>query len=132
MSSIRRLAKATTTWLIRAGLGNDLTTLSDRDLRDIGLVRHQIGINHQQVISVGNFLRQLSSTGTEGLVQHQAVRHDRRRLEVAQRGSGRRWLCFNVFRAFGSRRRHDTYRRAFQPCFYGRKQPGTECNIHAH
>ena len=45
MSSIRRLAKATTTWLIRAGLGNDLTTLSDRDLRDIGLVRQQIGRN---------------------------------------------------------------------------------------
>ena len=45
MSSIRRLARATTTWLIRAGLGNDLTTLSDRDLRDIGLVRQQIGRN---------------------------------------------------------------------------------------
>jgi len=43
MSSIRRLATATTTWLIRAGLGNDLTTLSDRDLRDVGLVREQIG-----------------------------------------------------------------------------------------
>ena len=43
--SIRRLAKATTTWLIRAGLGNDLATLSDRDLRDIGLVRQQIGRN---------------------------------------------------------------------------------------
>jgi hypothetical protein len=28
---------------IRAGLGNDLTTLSDRDLRDVGLVREQIG-----------------------------------------------------------------------------------------
>jgi uncharacterized protein YjiS (DUF1127 family) len=45
MSSIRRLARATTTWLIRAGLGNDLTTLSDRDLRDVGLVRQQIGKN---------------------------------------------------------------------------------------
>jgi uncharacterized protein YjiS (DUF1127 family) len=43
MSSIRRLATATTTWLIRARLGNDLTTLSDRDLRDVGLVRQQIG-----------------------------------------------------------------------------------------
>jgi uncharacterized protein YjiS (DUF1127 family) len=52
MSSIRRLA----TWLTRAGPVNDLTTLSDRDLRDLGLVRRQIGINHQQVISVGNFL----------------------------------------------------------------------------
>jgi uncharacterized protein YjiS (DUF1127 family) len=45
MSSITRLARGTTTWLNRAGLGNDLTTLSDRDLRDLGLVRHQIGIN---------------------------------------------------------------------------------------
>ena len=43
MRSIKRLARATTTWLIRAGLGNDLTTLSDRDLRDVGLVREQIG-----------------------------------------------------------------------------------------
>jgi uncharacterized protein YjiS (DUF1127 family) len=43
MSSIKRLAKAATTWLIGAGLGNDLTTLSDRDLRDLGLVRQQIG-----------------------------------------------------------------------------------------
>jgi len=43
MRSIKRLANATTTWLIRAGLGNDLTTLSDRDLRDVGLAREQIG-----------------------------------------------------------------------------------------
>jgi len=43
MSSIKRLARATTTWLTRAGLGNDLTILSDRDLRDVGLVREQIG-----------------------------------------------------------------------------------------
>jgi uncharacterized protein YjiS (DUF1127 family) len=44
MSSIRRLvARATKTWLIRAGVGTDLTTLSDRDLRDLGLVREQIG-----------------------------------------------------------------------------------------
>jgi uncharacterized protein YjiS (DUF1127 family) len=43
MSSFKRLARATTTWLIRARLGNDLTTLSDRDLRDVGLVREQIG-----------------------------------------------------------------------------------------
>ena len=56
MSSIKRLARATTTWLTRPGRVNDLTTLSDRDLRDLGLVRRQIGINHQQVISVGNFL----------------------------------------------------------------------------
>jgi hypothetical protein len=26
--------------------------------------------------------------------------------------------------------RHNTYRRAFQTCFYGRKQSGTECTIH--
>ena len=45
MSSIKRLARGTTTWLTRAGSGNDLTTLSDRDLRDLGLVRQQIGIN---------------------------------------------------------------------------------------
>jgi uncharacterized protein YjiS (DUF1127 family) len=56
MSSIKRLGRATTTWLTRAGSVNDLTTLSDRDLRDLGLVRRQIGINRQQVISVGNFL----------------------------------------------------------------------------
>src|SRR5689334_12294618 len=43
MSSIKRLARATTSWLIHAGLVNDLTTLSDRDLRDVGLVRQQIG-----------------------------------------------------------------------------------------
>jgi uncharacterized protein YjiS (DUF1127 family) len=43
MSSIKRLARATTTWLTRAD--NDLTTLSDRDLRDVGLVRQQIGKN---------------------------------------------------------------------------------------
>ena len=45
MSSIRRLARATATWLTRVGSVNDLTTLSDRDLRDLGLVRQQIGIN---------------------------------------------------------------------------------------
>jgi uncharacterized protein YjiS (DUF1127 family) len=45
MSSIKRLARDTTKWLNRAGLGNDLTTLNDRDLRDLGLVRQQIGIN---------------------------------------------------------------------------------------
>ena len=45
MSSIKRLARGTTTWLNRAGSGNDLTTLSDRDLRDLGLVRELIGIN---------------------------------------------------------------------------------------
>jgi uncharacterized protein YjiS (DUF1127 family) len=43
MGSIKRLARATTTWLTRPGRGNDLTTLSDRDLRDVGLVREQIG-----------------------------------------------------------------------------------------
>jgi len=45
MSNIKRRARGTTTWLNRAGSGNDLTTLSDRDLRDLGLVREQIGIN---------------------------------------------------------------------------------------
>ena len=45
MSNIRKRARGTTTWLNRAGSGNDLTTLSDRDLRDLGLVRKQIGIN---------------------------------------------------------------------------------------
>jgi uncharacterized protein YjiS (DUF1127 family) len=42
MSNIKRRA---TTWVSRAGSGNDLTTLSDRDLRDLGLVRQVIGIN---------------------------------------------------------------------------------------
>jgi uncharacterized protein YjiS (DUF1127 family) len=45
MSNIKRRARRTTTWLNHAGAGNDLTTLSDRDLRDLGLVRQQIGIN---------------------------------------------------------------------------------------
>ena len=45
MSNIERRARGTTIWLNRAGSGNDLTTLSDRDLRDLGLVRQQIGIN---------------------------------------------------------------------------------------
>src|SRR6516225_10451314 len=45
MRNIKRRARGTTTWLNRAGSGNDLTTLSDRDLRDLGLVRQQIGIN---------------------------------------------------------------------------------------
>jgi len=40
----------------RSGRINDLTTLSDRDLRDLGSVRREIGFNHQQVISVGAFL----------------------------------------------------------------------------
>ena len=43
MSSIKRLARATATWLTGGGLANDLTTLSDRDLRDLGLVREHIG-----------------------------------------------------------------------------------------
>ena len=43
VGSIKRLARAATTWLTRPGRGNDLTTLSDRDLRDVGLVREQIG-----------------------------------------------------------------------------------------
>jgi uncharacterized protein YjiS (DUF1127 family) len=55
MSSIRKLARATTTWLTGAASHNDLTTLSDRELRDLGLVRREIGFNHQQVISVGTF-----------------------------------------------------------------------------
>ena len=41
MSNIKRRA---ITWLNRAGAGNDLTTLSDPDLRDLGLVRQYIGI----------------------------------------------------------------------------------------
>ena len=45
MSNIKRRARGTPTWLNRAGSGNDLTTLSDRGLRDLGLVRQQIGIN---------------------------------------------------------------------------------------
>jgi len=45
MSNIKTRAGGITTWLNRAGSGNDLTTLSDRDLRDLGLVRQQIGIN---------------------------------------------------------------------------------------
>ena len=45
MSNIKRGGRGITTWLNRAGSGNDLTTLSDRDLRDLGLVRQQIGIN---------------------------------------------------------------------------------------
>ena len=45
MSNIARGARGTATWLNRAGSGNDLTTLSDRDLRDLGLVCRQIGIN---------------------------------------------------------------------------------------
>jgi uncharacterized protein YjiS (DUF1127 family) len=52
MSSIRRLARATATWLTHPRQVNDLTTLSDRDLRDLGLVRREIGFHHQQVISV--------------------------------------------------------------------------------
>jgi len=45
MSSIKRRAGGTRTWLNRAGSANDLTTFSDRDLRDLGLVRRQVGIN---------------------------------------------------------------------------------------
>jgi uncharacterized protein YjiS (DUF1127 family) len=56
MSSIETLARATRKWLTRSGRINDLTTLSDRDLRDLGLVRREIGFNHRQVISVGAFL----------------------------------------------------------------------------
>ena len=43
MSSIRRLANAAATWLTQHGRVHDLTTLSDRDLRDVGLVRQRIG-----------------------------------------------------------------------------------------
>jgi hypothetical protein len=45
MNNTKRGARATTTWLNCAGSGNDLTTLSERDLRDSGLVRQQIGLN---------------------------------------------------------------------------------------
>ena len=51
MSNIQRRARGTTTWLTRAGSGNDLTTLSDRDLRDLGLVRQQIGINTSKFLA---------------------------------------------------------------------------------
>ncbi len=49
MSSIKKLARDATNWLTRAGLGNDLATLSDRDLRDVGLVRQQIGIDTRKL-----------------------------------------------------------------------------------
>jgi hypothetical protein len=66
MSSIRRLA----TWLTRAGPVNDLTTLSDRDLRDLGV--GPSSDRHQPPASY--FGRQLSLIikldRTEGLVQH--------------------------------------------------------------
>jgi uncharacterized protein YjiS (DUF1127 family) len=45
MIKIKRRARGATTWLNRAGTGNGLTTLSDRDLRDLGPVRQYIGIN---------------------------------------------------------------------------------------
>ena len=38
MNNTKKAARGTTTWLNRAGSGNDLTTLSERDLRDLGLV----------------------------------------------------------------------------------------------
>jgi hypothetical protein len=59
---------------------------------------------------------------------HRIQDRNRLRLNFAQRGSGRPGLCWNVFRV----RRHNTYRRTLQACFYGRKQSRTECNIHAH
>ena len=42
MRNIKRQARR---GLNHAGTGTDLTTLSDRELRDLGLVRQQIGIN---------------------------------------------------------------------------------------
>ena len=42
MRNIKRQARR---WLNHAGTSTDLTTPSDRDLRDLGLVRQQIGIN---------------------------------------------------------------------------------------
>jgi uncharacterized protein YjiS (DUF1127 family) len=45
MSMINRQTKRIATWPTRAAVSNDLTTLSDRDLRDIGLVRWQVSIN---------------------------------------------------------------------------------------
>jgi uncharacterized protein YjiS (DUF1127 family) len=42
---MRNIKKQARRWLSHAGTGNDLTTFSDRDLRDLGLVRQQIGIN---------------------------------------------------------------------------------------
>jgi uncharacterized protein YjiS (DUF1127 family) len=40
MSTINRLTKRIARWLTRVSLRNDLTILSERDLRDIGLFRH--------------------------------------------------------------------------------------------
>jgi uncharacterized protein YjiS (DUF1127 family) len=45
MSMINRLTKRIARWPTRAASSNDLTTLSDRDPRDIGLVRWQVSIN---------------------------------------------------------------------------------------
>ncbi len=42
---INRQTKRFATWPTRAASSNDLSTLSDRDLRDIGLVRWQVSIN---------------------------------------------------------------------------------------
>jgi uncharacterized protein YjiS (DUF1127 family) len=43
--TINRQIERITTWPPRATSGNDLTTLTDRDLRDLGLVRRQVSIN---------------------------------------------------------------------------------------
>jgi uncharacterized protein YjiS (DUF1127 family) len=43
--TINRQIERITTWLPRATSGNVLTTLTDRDLRDMGLVCRQVSIN---------------------------------------------------------------------------------------
>jgi uncharacterized protein YjiS (DUF1127 family) len=45
MSITNRQIKRIATWPSGAASSKDLTTLSDRDLRDIGLVRWKVGIN---------------------------------------------------------------------------------------
>ncbi len=44
MIAINQQAKRTT-WLNRFTVSNDLTSLNDRDLRDVGLIRRQVGID---------------------------------------------------------------------------------------
>jgi uncharacterized protein YjiS (DUF1127 family) len=44
MSNINRQTKRIATWLIRLTARNDLTTLSNQALQDIGLVRYQPSI----------------------------------------------------------------------------------------
>jgi hypothetical protein len=52
------------------------------------------------------------------------------KVDIPGRGGGRPRLCCYVFWAFGSRRRDDTYRRAFPSRFYGLAHAGTERVVH--